>query len=360
MNRTMMIAVGTYGNPDSHNLRVLSVFGDAAEIEQAAAVSAGINPSYVLGSRDGKLLYVANERNRKQHGDGGTIRTYAVAHPGGSLSPVSEISSAGENPCFLAESPGGVFLVAVNYTGGTLAVFSKDRRGVPRQLVHKTRLVGFGPVRNRQDGSHPHGAVFSPDGRYLYVPDLGADRIWIFTMDLHGRLRAGVIPAVIMAPGSGPRSLAFDADRNAAFCLNELSSTIVQFRFDRETGMLHKHRTVSSLPDDYRGPNLAAELAVWNHTVVASNRGHNSLVFLHYDENGFHSDAVWLESGGSTPRSFCICSDPEGRTAYLAAANQGSHTVRLFGLTDSGFKVLRDLKIPSPACVRALPFSLPS
>jgi 6-phosphogluconolactonase len=354
MCEKMIFAVGSYGASDSHNLRVFSVDGKGAEIEQTAAVSAGTNPSFVCSSQDGRFLYVVNEKNRKQHGSFGTIRTFHLDAENYSLSPVSEIGTAGDDPCFVTESPSGEFLIAVNYSSGTVVVFMKDRGGIPEELVHKVRLVGFGPDKQRQNSAHPHWAVFSPDGKYLYIPDLGSDRIWIFTMGRGGKLRTGVIPAVIMPSGSGPRVLTFDTGRNIAFCLNELSSTIVQFRYDPETGLLHRQKEVSTLPPEYRGPNTAAELYVRRNTVIASNRGHDSLAVIEYEESGFSRKGVWISSGGETPRSFCVGPKDEEYGSIVAAANQSSDSVVLFTFKQQEMHKIRELKIPAPSCVRVV------
>ena len=39
---------------------------------------------------------------------------------------------------------------------------------------------GGGPVKGRQDNSHVHSTVFSPDGRYLFAQDLGADKLYSY------------------------------------------------------------------------------------------------------------------------------------------------------------------------------------
>jgi hypothetical protein len=54
-----------------------------------------------------------------------------------------------------------------------------------------------GPDGKRQASSHPHDAVFDPSGRFLAVPDLGFDRIFVFRLDGEYRtVPSRVIPAI--------------------------------------------------------------------------------------------------------------------------------------------------------------------
>jgi len=352
MDDKQIVAIGTYGPEETHNLRLIEISGHGAGIRQTSAVSAGINPSYACPSADGRWLYVVNEKNRKSHGSYGVIKTYAIDDETYSLTYVSEIETRGDDPCYMAETLDRNFLIAVNYGSGSVIVIAKDENGVLQDIIHKTLLMGFGPNRKRQQGAHPHWVTFSPDGDYVYITDLGSDRIWIFTMTFDGKLRAADIPAVLMPPGSGPRALVFDSEKGIAFSLNELSSTITPFRYEKETGMLHSHKAISTLPEGFRGHNTASEIHLHDQTIVASNRGHNSLVFIQYEDTGFKNDPVWVESGGKIPRSFSICSDSDGSSAYIVAANRNSDSIVIFDMVPMGVWPVRELKITAPSCVR--------
>lgn len=352
MGEKQIVAIGTYGQEQTHNLRLIEISGHGAGIRQTAAVSAGINPSYVCPSADGRWLYVVNEKNRVSHGSYGLIKTYSIDYESYSISFISEIDTRGDDPCCIAETLDRNFLIAVNYGSGSVIVIAKDKDGILKNIVHKTLLMGFGPNRKRQQSAHPHWVTFSPDGNYVYITDLGSDRIWIFTMTLDGKLRAADIPAVLMPPGSGPRALVFDGSKGIAFCLNELSSTITPFRYEKETGMLHSHKAVLTLPEGFRGYNTASEIHIHDQTIIASNRGHDSLVFIQYEDTGFKNDPVWVESGGKTPRSFAVCGDSDGNGAYIIAANRNSDSVVIFDMVPMGVWPVRELKIPSPSCVR--------
>ncbi len=350
------LAVGTYGSAQTHNLRILEVAENCSSVHQAVAISGGINPSYLYPSGEGRLLHVVNETNRSEHGKSGTLKTYRIRYPEMDLEYLSEVETFGDDPCFITETPDGSSLVVTNYGSGSVVILPRDEEGVPiaGSQQQKIQLMGFGPVRKRQDSAHPHWVAFSPEGAYLYIADLGSDRVWIYHHSHDGKYRCADIPAVMLPPGSGPRSLVFDNTRNIAFCLNELSSTIVQYRYDPHDGMLHPHKQVSTLPEGVHTPNLASEIQLHDVHVIASNRGHDSLILLKYDDAGFSHDVRWVESGGSVPRSLCILPGNGGADSCLAVANRASDSVTLFSMSGERLLPVRELRIPRPACVRMI------
>lgn len=72
----------------------------------------------------------------------------------------------------------------------------------------------LGPNAERQDTPHPHGAYVDPTGRYVLVPDLGADLVRIFEINQKtGQLKE--VSPLETKPGLGPRHLAFWTSKDA-------------------------------------------------------------------------------------------------------------------------------------------------
>lgn len=107
-------------------------------------------------------------------------------------------------------------------------------------------MAQAGPNKARQDAPHPHSTLIDPTGKFLLVPDLGADIIRVYSIDSSsGRLTS--CSNFTTAPGVGPRHGAFWApsstnkrDINARrkrqassgtmlFILNELVSSISSY-----------------------------------------------------------------------------------------------------------------------------------
>lgn len=88
-----------------------------------------------------------------------------------------------------------------------------------------------GTVPDRQDAPHPHQAALDPTGRFILVPDLGADLIRIFAVPSGDSLEVTPIEPVVVAAGSGPRHVAFavHGEKTYAYLVTELANTIVAY-----------------------------------------------------------------------------------------------------------------------------------
>src|SRR6202162_4729781 len=139
---------------------------------------------------------------------------------------------------------------------------------------------------------------------------------------------------VKVAPGAGPRHLAFHPNGRLVYLINEMASSIITFAYDPQAGTLHELQTVSTLPKDYKGQNDTAEIQVHpsGKFVYGSNRGHDSIaVFAVDSKTGTLQMVETVPTQGKTPRGFSI--DPTG--AFLIAANQQSNNLVIFRIDQS-------------------------
>jgi len=109
----------------------------------------------------------------------------------------------------------------------------------------------------RQEASHPHSAIISPDNKYIFVQDLGSDKIWLHSMskikselsDKNSHLLT-VDSSVDLSPGSGPRHLIFHQTLPFAYLITELTSTVCVFIYDDKFGSLILIDKIDSLPSN--------------------------------------------------------------------------------------------------------------
>jgi len=144
----------------------------------------------------------------------------------------------------------------------------------------------------RQDVSHPHGVTLSADGRYLYVPDLGRNSVYSYSVDYAAGTLALIAECTLSRAGAGPRHVALGNDRAYAVC--ELDNTVVAFTVDPGTGTLTESSWASTLPDGYDDPPPFDFYDAPSHAagilfdaeagrVYATNRGHDSIAVLSVD-----------------------------------------------------------------------------
>lgn len=121
----------------------------------------------------------------------------------------------------------------------TVTTYSVDRvHGDFKQLQSWTyTMPSAGPNAARQDAPHPHGVFVDPTGRFVLVPDLGADLIRIYRIDPKtGHLQP--LNPYAVKPGSGPRHGAFWTPRGSNsttsdvyfYLVNELQNTMTGFQ----------------------------------------------------------------------------------------------------------------------------------
>ncbi len=317
-----------------------------------------VDPSFLAVAPGGRSLYAVNHVNRLAGEPGGGVSAFALDRRTGALRLLNRERSHGASPCHLTVDPGGRWVLAANYGGGSAAVLPVRADGSLGPAAHVVQHAGAGPHPVRQRGPHPHSVTVDAAGRFACVADLGTDRVMVYRLDAErGRLTPAARPWAQARPGAGPRHFAFAPDGRRAYVINELDSTLAAFAYDPATGTLREVRAVSTLPAGYDAPNTCADVhvAASGRFVYASNRGHDSIAVF---AAGLGLDVLTpvqhVPTGGRTPRNFAL--DPSGR--HLLAANQDSHTITVFAvdpatgqLTATGHAA----RVPAPVCVRFLP-----
>ncbi|MDR9228193.1 6-phosphogluconolactonase [Burkholderia multivorans] len=332
------LLVGTYTDTGSDGIYVYrfdTSTGSVAPVSSAKTV----NPSYLLPSRDGRVVYAVNELP----GDNGPatqrggISAFSFDAKTGALTFIDRVSSEGNDPCYLSLSPDGKYLVTANYSvaadpGGSFALFPVRDDGGVAPAVLSVHHEGKGPVRGRQDNAHVHSTVFSPDGRYLFVQDLGLDKIYGYRYTVDGS-RGLISPTdtryTPVKAGAGPRHLVFSADGRFAYVTSELNASVEVFGY--HDGKLTPIETVSMIAPGFKGKvgGGAIHLSPDGRFLYVSNRGDaNEIVIYAVNQADGRLKTVGRQSSlGRTPREFLI--DPTGK--WLIVGNQDSDTFYVFG-----------------------------
>lgn len=348
------LLVGTYTSGKSEGLYVYSFNSTTGEFKQVSVAKNISNPSYLAVSPDEKYVYAVNEDADKSKG-GGAVTAFSFNKQDGTLKELNSQPSGGDHPCYVSTDKNGKWVAVGNYTSGTVSVFPINKDGSLNAIAANIKHEGSGVNSERQEGPHVHSTVFSKDNNYLFVPDLGIDKIMIYAFNnKSGQLTPAGIPYVEVEPGAGPRHFDFSPNNKYAYLMEEMSGSISAYRY-KGKGQLDLIQNISALPPDFIGTVGSADIHVSpdGKFLYASNRGESNTIaiFAINQQSGELVPVGHQSTLGKTPRNFNF--DPSGN--FLLAANQDSDDIVIFKrdketglLTDTGKKI----EVGNPVCVK--------
>ena len=131
-------------------------------------------------------------------------------------------------------------------------------------------------------GRRAHGIVFSKDSRFVYVAELGLDRVYIVPRRSGEADGAPADPPFVTmnAGGSGPRRLQLHPNGKFLYVNHETDSKVSVFEVNGAS--LKQIQTLSTLPADHKGNNTTAEIQIdqTGKWLYVTNRGNDSIA--HY------------------------------------------------------------------------------
>jgi 6-phosphogluconolactonase len=353
---TVLLAVGTYTERMPHvdgqggGIHLLR-FDLAEGVFGAETIIGGLrNPTYLAASPAGDRLYAVCEIDAAE---GPTVETYAIDAAALTLHHLASTPAGGGWPCHVSLNAAASQLTISNYETGDFTIMALDGSGCPTGAPDFIRRQGSGPDADRQEAPHGHCALTSPDGRHLFLVDLGTDAIARHPIE-DGRVAAEPDLTIATAPGAGPRHIAFSPSGRSLLAVHELNGTVTLHSLADPARTLAE---VSTLPADWTGERSCAAIRIHpsGRFVYASNRGHDSIFAAMLDEALVTLTPIgtW-PAGGRTPRDIALT--PDGR--FLLAASQDEHGIAVFAvdpatgaLTATG----HNLTLSSPVCLCFIP-----
>jgi len=348
---TLRLYVGTYTLPMSFvKGRGVGIYTCRFDVKsgkiEKVAETAAQNPSYLVLHPNGKYLYAVNEISEGDEPTQDALSSYLLDEVAGVPQLLNQQPALGSSPCHVGIEPSGRYVYIATYVGGNVTAYPIDADGALGLASDRVQHGRAGKV------AHAHSINPAPSGGLALACDLGLDCVFVYRLDMLG---GKLIPHVEieLAPGSGPRHLAYHPNRHFVYVINELNGTISALSWEAEAGRLEVIQTISTLPKDFSGRGWCADIHVHpnGRFVYGSNRGNHSIAIYRVAEANGELSLVGFESTrGKTPRSFVI--DAQGR--WLLAANQDSDSVAVFRINpeDGQLDYLASLEIPTPVCLK--------
>jgi len=352
-----IIYVGTYSVRGSQGIYAFNFNRAKRTLTPLQTVPSLESPSFVTIHPSGKYLYSVNRGKANVTDQGGSVSAYGIDPKSGQLNRLGNKSSYGEGPCYVDVDRTGKYLFVSHYGDGNLTVSSLFNDGLVGSVSDSKKYTGNSVNSERQTSPHIHSTVLSPDNKFLYVMDLGTDKIYIYEFNsTNGTVNAGTTPEVHVTPGAGPRHFTFHPSGNVAYLVEELTSTVGAFSVDKTTGALTVLQdTVKSLPPNFTEKNTGADI----HTDAAgkylymSNRGANVISIFSIGADGKITLLGHQPTSGMVPRNFLV--DPKGE--FLFVANQDTDNIAIFRINPkTGLLTVvgKPVSVPSPVCLKYL------
>ena len=351
-----LLYVGTYTEGTrSKGIYLVRMDRSSGKLRRVGSVDAGANPSFLAVHPKGRVLYAVNEVEKHDGRGTGAVSAFAIAKDTGALTRRNDQPSEGGAPCYVSVDRSGRVVFVANYVGGSVALLPIQTDGALAAATKVMQHTGSGPNAERQSSPHAHCIVSDHSNRFVLAADLGADRVFVYRLDLEGKsLRHVEGGDAVMRYGAGPRHIAFHPTLPLVFIANELDSTVATLRFDAERGTLSPLDTHSTLPAGWTGTNYPADIHVApsGRTLYVSNRGHNSIaVFSVAESTGALALHQVVSTDGDWPRNFSL--HPTGR--WLLVANQRSDSIVVFRRDQKSGRLTptrQRIALPSPVCLR--------
>ena len=348
-----LLFIGTYteGKPN-FGIYIYEFNSSTGELKQLSAGKNVVNPSFITISPNGKYLYACTDTKLPKHG---SVTSFKIDSVNGKISFLNKQTSGGENPVYLTVDKSNRFVVNGNYTEGSVTIFKTNEDGTLNPYSQMIQFTDSSINKQRQDKSHIHATVFSQKNDYIFFPDLGADKIRVFSFDTTNA-KSSVLSesySVKSVLGSGPRHFTFHPNEKFAYCIEELSGMVSAYSYtDGKLDSIQRVFSYSKKQETYGSSDI--HISPDGLFLYASNRWENEntiSIFSINQKDGKLKLVGHQSTYGDHPRNFAI--DPSGK--FLLVANQVTNNIVVFKrspktglLTKTKFEI----SVPKPSCLQ--------
>ncbi|AJW63121.1 6-phosphogluconolactonase [Elizabethkingia miricola] len=309
---------------ETEGISVYQLDSNSGKLSKVTGVRGILNPSYLTLSPDGKYVFACTESKTE---NAGSVSSFEFNPEKKKLTYINSQKTGGENPVYITVYKNGKWLINGNYTEGSVSVYPIAENGVIQPYIQNFQFSEGSVNPGRQERAHIHSTVFSPDYRYVFMPDLGADKIRAYQFNQDKKEPLTEIPFTQAVLGSGPRHFTFHPNGKSAYCIEEMGGTVSVYTY--EDGKLSNLQRINTHSDQYKEGFESSDIHISpdGRYLYASNRGkENNIAIFSIQADGTLKTVGYQSTKGKHPRVFTI--DPTGK--FLIAANTGSGKATVF------------------------------
>lgn len=327
------VFIATYSQGSSRGIYRATFNGQTGTLSTPSLAATLANPSWFAVNRAQTRLFAVSEVGSQPSNTVGYISSYRLSS-GGHLTFINRVKDLGDDPTHLILSRDERYLFVSNYAlddspGGMLVTIPVEPNGKLEPISQAFSFKGSHVDPIRQSSSHVHSATLSPDGHFVFVADLGADRLYSYRYLENDQQQRPLQPIESdlphLPPGSGPRHMVFSPDGHQAYVTHEMSGQVIVFDYDN--GQLSPRQILRLAPDGIKGQDSLAAIHVSpdGRFVYATNRGsYNQLVTMRVQPQTHQLELIQrVNVQGQEPREFTL--SPDGH--FVLIANQKSNEI---------------------------------
>jgi 6-phosphogluconolactonase len=346
------VFLGSYNrDKTAESIQIYQLDTINGKLSKVASAKNVVNPSYLTLSPNGKYLYACTDTKTP---NAGSVSSFEFIPKNKTLTFLNSQRSGGENPVYVSVHKSGKWLVNGNYTEGSVSVHPLLENGTIDSIAQNFQYIEGSVNKERQTRSHVHSTVFSPQQDYLFMPDLGADKIRCYRFDENQKqpLVETNHPFTKTDLEAGPRHLTFHPNQKFGYCIEEMAGAISVYQY--ENGVLTKIQRINTHPDKIKEGFESSDIHISHDGkfLYATNRGkENNIAIFSIDENGLLKNIGYQSTLGKHPRIFAI--DESGK--FLVATNVNSGNVIVFKRNEkTGLlkKTGKEIKMENVSCVQ--------
>jgi len=300
-----------------------------------------INPSYLVLSDDNKFLYSVTEVTADEDPK---VRAYKINNDF-SLKLLNEQPIIGGYPCHIEYSNNNLMVSC--YGTGNILQYPIDNSGSVLKYNVNYQHSGSSVNPQRQEGPHAHQAAVHPNGKDVFVSDLGIDKLKAYEL-IDNKLIKKEDKDVSVTLGSGPRHMVFNKEGSLCYVINELSGEV--FVLGNKEEKFEVIASYNSLPATYKENPSSSAIRIHPNGkyLYAANRGFEAITIFGINKKELEL-IDYQSTNGKTLREFNIT--PDGK--WLIACHQDSNDIVVFKIESNGKlkEHYRTKNVTSPVCV---------
>lgn len=337
------IYVASYGKGEDKGIYIVNFNPNSLHLSLQKHIKTQDYPSYLITKND--YLYVSY-KNANSENLGGGLGSFTKNS--NDLILNNNYSSSGRSYTHLCVDENDQYIFAANYHLGATAMYALKDHLIDYK-IGAVRHKGLGPdLLKRQTGPHVHNVGFTPDKKYLYAVDLGADKVVLYHYR-KGELIESVDHTLNVTPGSGPRHMIFSNDGHFAYLVNEIVNTVMVYKYN--DGHFQLIQSLNTIPHHFKGFSAAAAIRLTNsgNHLFVSNRGHDSIAMYRVNKTSGKLALLYMVHTNKGPRDFNIIDDK-----YLIVGAQEDNCLQVLTFDEEYEKLLLSdeyLELPAPVCI---------